>query len=225
MTKTRKNKYVSVQETRAQVTREKLLKAAIDLVNQYGMKYLTVRNVCEEAGLSTGSFYNLFSGKDELISYYLKHAFLSYKHQAEEEAVSHNAIEKCLLIYRFYIQCCKETGVEFVSGLYAANTNPIFDFLHRGAEDELVLDRVRDYIEDGKKDGVIREDIPTDTIMLRIATVVTGMVFYWCVFKGDFDIAYQTDDMLKNYLLTTAVDPDLEINLAPLEREGLFSEE
>ena len=61
---TRKNKYVSVQETRAQVTREKLLKAALKLVNQYGMKYLTVRNVCDAAGLSTGSFYNLLSGKD-----------------------------------------------------------------------------------------------------------------------------------------------------------------
>ena len=66
----RRNQYVSVHETRAQVTREKLLKAAIKLVNRDGMKQLTVRNICDEAGLSTGSFYNLFSGKEDLISYY-----------------------------------------------------------------------------------------------------------------------------------------------------------
>ena len=52
----RRNEYVSVHETRAQVTREKLLKAAIKLVNRDGMKQLTVRNICDEAGLSTGSF-------------------------------------------------------------------------------------------------------------------------------------------------------------------------
>lgn len=52
----RRNQYVSVHETRAQVTREKLLKAAIKLVNRDGMKQLTVRNICDEAGLSTGEF-------------------------------------------------------------------------------------------------------------------------------------------------------------------------
>ena len=47
----RRNEYVSVHETRAQVTREKLLKAAIKLVNRDGMKQLTVRNICDEAGV------------------------------------------------------------------------------------------------------------------------------------------------------------------------------
>lgn len=37
---TTKKKYVSSREERAQATREKLLEAAIELVNQYGMKYL-----------------------------------------------------------------------------------------------------------------------------------------------------------------------------------------
>lgn len=221
---TRKNKYVSVQETRALVTREKLLKAALKLVNQYGMKYLTVRNVCDAAGLSTGSFYNLFSGKDELIAYYLKHVFLTYKKQADVEGAHHNAIEKSLLIYRFYIQCCKEAGLEFVSSLYSGNTNPAFDFLDRSPEDELVLDRVREYIEQGKENGEIRTDIDTNIILMRIAVIVTGNVFYWCVFEGDSDVAYQTDDMLKQYLLTTAVDPNIKIDLPPIEREGRFSE-
>ncbi len=220
----RKNKYVSVQETRAQVTREKLLKAALKLVNQYGMKYLTVRNVCDAAGLSTGSFYNLFSGKDELIAYYLKHVFLTYKDQAEAEASHHNAIEKSLLIYRFYIQCCKEAGLEFVSALYAGNTNPAFDFFNRSSEEELVLDRVRVYIEQGKENGEIRADISTDVILARIAVIVTGNIFYWCVFEGDYDVAFQIDDMLGQYLLTTAKSPNLTINLPPVEHEGKYPE-
>lgn len=221
---TRKNKYVSVQETRAQVTREKLLKAALKLVNQYGMKYLTVRNVCDAAGLSTGSFYNLFSGKDELIAYYVKHVFLTYKKQADIEGANHNSIEKSLLIYRFYIQCCKEAGLEFVSALYSSNTNPAFDFLDRSKEDELVLDRVREYIECGKEKGEIRTDIDTEIIMMRIAVIVTGNIFYWCVFAGDFDLEYQVDKMLGDYLLSIAANPNLTIDLPPIEREGRFSD-
>lgn len=74
---TTKKKYVSSREERAQATREKLLEAAIELVNQYGMKYLTVRNICDEAGVSTGSFYNLFDSKDDLVFYYLQNVSLS----------------------------------------------------------------------------------------------------------------------------------------------------
>ena len=51
-----KNKTISAQDTHAQVSREKLLDAAISLVNESGMSSLTIRNICDKAGISTGSF-------------------------------------------------------------------------------------------------------------------------------------------------------------------------
>ena len=83
-----KNKTISAQDTPAQVSREKLLDAAIALVNESGMSSLTIRNICDKAGISTGSFYNLFEGKDNLVSYYLRDVFIAYKQKAEEEASS-----------------------------------------------------------------------------------------------------------------------------------------
>ena len=218
----RRNKVVSVQETRAQVTREKLLKAAIKLVNRHGMSYLTVRNICDEAGLSTGSFYNLFSGKEELIAYYLKYAFTSYKKQAEEEAKNYNPIERCILIYRFYVRCCQEVGIEFVSELYAANLNTFFDFLHRDTEEDLIIDVVRMYLEQGKAEGIVREDVDIDEALLRIAACSTGLLFYWCVFKGDIDIEYQMDEAMRTYLLSICVDPNMHVGLEPIEKKGSF---
>jgi AcrR family transcriptional regulator len=219
----RRNKVVSVQETRAQVTREKLLQAAIDLVARNGMEYLTVRNICEEAGLSTGSFYNLFSGKDELIVYYLKHSFESYKQRAQEEAASYNTVEKCQLVYRFYLRCLREVGLEFVSGYYSATNSPYFDFKNRDTEDEMVIGTVREYLEEGKAAGDIRADVDLDEAQVRIAAIVTGLQFYWCVFKGKLDVLYQTDQMLHGYLLSLCSDPDsLEFALEPLEDRGVF---
>ncbi len=219
----RRNKVVSVQETRAQVTREKLLNAAIDLVNRSGMEALTVRNICDEAGLSTGSFYNLFSGKDELIAFYLKHSFESYKLTAEEKAANYNVIEKCLMVYRFYLRCLKDAGLEFVSGLYAATNSPFFDFKHRDSEDEIVIDLVGSYLEEGKKEGTIRADVDIEEAKLRIASIVTGMQFYWCVFKGGIDVAYQTDELLRIYLTTLLVDGvTLEYTLPSLDDRGAF---
>lgn len=154
-----KNKTISAQDTHAQVSREKLLDAAISLVNESGMSSLTIRNICDKAGISTGSFYNLFEGKDDLVSYYLRDVFIAYKQKAEEEASGRTALEKIILIYRFYIDCILETGLEFVTGLYSAMTNPVFNFLERDADEEVVLDRCRQYLEEGIEAGEVKADI------------------------------------------------------------------
>lgn len=218
----RRNDYVSVHETRAQVTREKLLKAAIKLVNRDGMKQLTVRNICDEAGLSTGSFYNLFSGKEDLISYYLKYAFVPYKEKALEENEHHNPVECILVIYRAYVIYCKDMGLEFVSGLYASNHNPFFDFMHRDSDDDFIIANVRSYIDEAKEQGLIRSDVDTDESLLRIAAASTGLMFYWCVFDGKIDVEYEVDAAIATYLRSIAVDPDTVIGLEPLETEGAF---
>lgn len=218
----RRNQYVSVHETRAQVTREKLLKAAIKLVNRDGMKQLTVRNICDEAGLSTGSFYNLFSGKEDLISYYLKYAFAPYREKAVEEGKQYGPIERILILYRAYVEYCEDMGLEFVSGLYASNHNPFFDFLHRDAKDDFIIASVRNYLEEGIEQGLVRNDIDLDEAMLRIAAASTGLLFYWCVFEGDIDIEHEVDEAIKTYLLSITTDPNMELALEPLESTGCF---
>lgn len=218
----RRNEYVSVHDTRAQVTREKLLKAAIKLVNRDGMKQLTVRNICDEAGLSTGSFYNLFSGKEDLISYYLKYAFTPYREKALEESEKYNPVERCLVIYRAYVRYCKDMGIEFVSGLYASNHNPFFDFMHRDTQDDFIIATVRIYIEEAKELGLIREDVETNEVLLRIAAASTGLLFYWCVFDGKIDVDYEVNDAIEGYLRSIAVDPETVIGLEPLESKGAF---
>lgn len=216
------NQYVSVHETRAQVTREKLLKAAIKLVNRDGMKQLTVRNICDEAGLSTGSFYNLFSGKEDLISYYLKYAFAPYREKALEGSDEYGPVERVLLLYRAYVEYCKDMGLEFVSGLYASNHNPFFDFMHRDAEDDFIIVSVRNYLAEAIELGIVRDDVDLDEAMLRIAAASTGLLFYWCVFDGDIDIEYEVDEAIKTYLLSITVDPNMKLNIEPLESKGCF---
>lgn len=211
-----KNKFISAQDSRAQVTREKLLETAIELVNQHGMRYLTIRNICDEAGISTGSFYNLFDGKDDLVAYYLRNVFTSYKQKAEELAIGHTSLERIILIYRFYIDCVLETGLEFISGLYSSINNPVFNFLEREAEEELVLGRVRQDLEEGLAAGEILDTANVNEVLLRIAIIITGSIFYWCAFNGRIDLAYQADSMLQDYLRTIASDRDVSFNIPPL---------
>lgn len=214
-----KNKTISAQDTHAQVSREKLLDAAISLINESGMSSLTIRNICDKAGISTGSFYNLFEGKDDLVSYYLRDVFIAYKQKAEEETSGRTALEKIILIYRFYIDCILETGLEFVTGLYSAMTNPVFNFLERDADEEVVLDRCRQYLEEGIEAGEVKADINMNEALMRIAIIITGNIYYWCVFDGRVDLAYQADSMLQNYLCTLSTDPNCTFDVPTIPHD------
>lgn len=39
-----------------------------------GYEQLSIKNICEEAGVSNGSFYHHFKTKDDLLSYYIEEA-------------------------------------------------------------------------------------------------------------------------------------------------------
>lgn len=214
-----KNRYISSQDTREQVTREKLLDAAIELVNRHGMRFLTIRNICDEAGISTGSFYNLFDGKDDLVAYYLSNVFETYKQKAEEQAQGKTSLERIILIYRYYIECVLETGVEFITGLYSSITNPVFNFIQRDPDKEIVLDRVKEDLRAGIEKNEIKASLDIDEALLHIATIITGNIYYWCVFEGKIDLAYQTDVLLQDYLRTISTTENEQFNIASIKRQ------
>lgn len=47
-------------------TRERILSATRDLLAEVGLEGLTLKLICERAGIGAGSFYNLFSSKEEV---------------------------------------------------------------------------------------------------------------------------------------------------------------
>lgn len=58
-------------EIKSEETKQKILSATERMLSQYDFKYLTVRNICEEAEAAYGSFYHHFSSKENLLFIYL----------------------------------------------------------------------------------------------------------------------------------------------------------
>lgn len=46
--------------------------AAKHILQKHGYEALSIKNICEEAGVSNGSFYHHFKTKDDLLSYYIE---------------------------------------------------------------------------------------------------------------------------------------------------------
>ena len=63
---------ISKQQQKSMETREKIFQAAKRILQKKGYEELSIKNICEEAGVSNGSFYHHFKTKDDLLSYYIE---------------------------------------------------------------------------------------------------------------------------------------------------------
>lgn len=195
-------RYASKQEARSALSKKKLLEAAIRVINTRGYSNLTVRAICAEAGLSTGAFYHLFNSKDDVINYYLIYAYNRYKEDSPDNLDGLSATDKIRRIYRYFIKMSEGVGYEFMRAYYNPN-NSIFDFRHR--TDRVLLEECRDYLIQGQEDGTIRTDINLDEVVLDIAIIYTGIMFYWCVFKGEMDAESVFERRIGHFLETLEV--------------------
>lgn len=193
----------SKQEARSALSRKKLLDAAVRLINTEGIDRLSVRSICAEAGLSTGAFYHLFDSKEDVINYYLVDTYERFKQDSAINPDSLSTIDKVCTLYRHMVKCYTETGYEFMSAFYRP-TNSLLNYRTRTEHERVILEEVREYLEQGVESGQIRSDVDLDEALLEIAIRVTGAMFYWCVFKGDMDIYDIVDRNLRSYLATIA---------------------
>ena len=63
---------LSKQQKKPMETKAKIFKAAKRILQRSGYETLSIKNICEEAGVSNGSFYHHFKTKDDLLSYYIE---------------------------------------------------------------------------------------------------------------------------------------------------------
>ena len=109
---------LSRQQRKSQETREKIFQAAKKILQKKGYEELSIKNICEEAGVSNGSFYHHFKTKDDLLSYYIEEQPTINPDLLEIPENAGGVEQGIIQVYMNYVKYCRELGVEFMSGYY-----------------------------------------------------------------------------------------------------------
>ena len=109
---------LSRQQKKSKETKARIFHAAKTILQKQGYDQLSIKNICDEAGVSNGSFYHHFKTKDDLLSYYIEEQpsinpdLLDTPEDADEAKIG------IIHVYLNYAQYCRELGVEFMSNYY-----------------------------------------------------------------------------------------------------------
>lgn len=186
------------QRQKSKETKERIFQAAKQILKKKGYEELSIKNICEEAGVSNGSFYHHFKTKDDLLSYYIEE---QPSIRPELLALPQNASEaqKAIVqVYLNYVRYCRELGVEFMAGYYNPRNQALNPAIRTERPYPIVT--VQEYVERAVSAGKIVLAVSIEEFTTDVRMIVIGNVFEWCLRNGQADFEGNMSRSLERYL-------------------------
>ena len=154
------NQYQKTTEKKKQA----IIQAALQLFKEKGFKDTSIKSIAEVAEVSPVSIYNYFGGKDNLVALCVNDLFEEVTQQAED-ILNSDLDFKTKLDHAFAL--CQEKMSKQISSYFQDKIveDSVFSTLLTKAITVKKRDIYRAYIELGKEEGAIAEDLSTELIL------------------------------------------------------------
>ncbi len=198
MTQLNDTKELSRQQLKSMETKAKIFKAAKHILQKKGYEELSIKNICDEAGVSNGSFYHHFKTKDDLLSYYIEEQPSINPDLLDLPADAADAKKTIIYVYLNYVHYCQELGVEFMSNYYTPKNQSLNPLIR--TERPYPIITVQNYLQKCIDAGILKLHHSLEETTTDIRMIVIGNVFEWCLKKGDADFEGNMKRSLETYL-------------------------
>ncbi len=189
---------LSKQQQKSKETKARIFHAAKAILQKKGYEALSIKNICEEAHVSNGSFYHHFKTKDDLLSYYIEEQPSINPDLLDLPANAEEAKSAIIQVYLNYVQYCRELGVSFMSNYYTPKNQSLNPAIRTERPYPIVT--VQNYLQKAIEAGVLHPDLPLENITTDIRMIVIGNVFEWCLKDGKADFEGNMKRSLEIYL-------------------------
>jgi AcrR family transcriptional regulator len=189
---------ISKQESKSRETRERIFEASKVILETQGYEALSLKNICNVAGVSNGSFYHHFKSKDDLLSYYIEKQPKIEPDLLELPKDAEGAKEAIIQVYLNYVRYCQELGVEFLASYYDTKNQALNP--ETRSERPYPIITVQKYVEKAIEANVIKINVKIEEFTTDIRMIVIGNVFEWSLRKGMVDFAGNMKRSLRKYL-------------------------
>jgi len=161
---------LSVSESK----KAKLMQAGQELFWKYGIRRVTVEDICNAAGVSRMTFYKYFPNKIHLAISILEDIFrksrLKYRKAMDSRGSFDRKIEA---IIRLKIEVSRDLSTEFLQEIYQSGDPELIRFVREWTEKTMKM--VFHDFEAARKNGEIRSDIRAD-VLLYLVNHLTSLV-------------------------------------------------
>jgi AcrR family transcriptional regulator len=191
------------REKKSIETKEKILDTVGYILNQYELKNLTVRNICEQTEISTGSFYNFFENKENVLFEYTKRQFAEVlaKNPLPQFLNPDDFIKRTVWPFLVYAVYCASMGKSYMRYLYQNCESDVFV---ESCFDTVVEPSLRAAFEQGDLSRDEKRPEMLGRLMQDMKIIIRGAVWCWSSEKENIVLPTIVEQVISRILLATA---------------------
>ena len=188
--------------TRAQRTREHILAQGMALMRERGFHGTTIRDICEAAEVSVGTFYAYFKDKGELFRYNFQEPTPAFADFLAVNIVGETAEERIMSFIRYYAWLNIGTGQEELERIFLRPDEKWFP------GDNPAYHVLRTVVKEGQEQGEITPEPDADLIVDMLRVFLRGCVYEWvmggCVFDLEERMCSYVGQFVRSFVLDDA---------------------
>ncbi|MNV38897.1 HTH-type transcriptional regulator AcrR [compost metagenome] len=189
-------KKLNTRQLQSIQTKKEIYNSALRLMKTKDLEEIKIGEICKEAGVSVGSFYNYFKTKSDILveMYEQADSYLDEKYKAVSE--SRDAQEELVHYFEVYADYNENMGLETIKQLYTTNNKL---FIAKGRYMQTTL---QDIIEKRQASGELDNQISSEDITEFLFIAARGVIYNWCLHDGDFNLTIKMKQYMERLINT-----------------------
>lgn len=185
------------EETR----KKEIINTSLSIIDQRGIKGLTVARIAEEVGFAESALYRHFKSKKEIISFILEEVHkLSQSNFVEIKKSVKNSAEELRLLLKIHFEFLEE-----YPGLFKIIYS---DELHIGESSLLeklqlllneIIETIGAIVKRGKKEKIFRPDVDTTIAAVHFLGIVQTAFSYWTIGGRRISLLQTGDKLISQF--------------------------
>jgi TetR/AcrR family fatty acid metabolism transcriptional regulator len=184
------------RKEQAAKTRQELFDTAIELFDSKGYENVSISDICEKAGVSTGAFYHHFKAKDQILMEEFLKADDFYRELLEEIAGMDDYREKLRAFTVSIMRFMDDMGLKMVKVTYHTQIGPDKKASYLGNEKRALYSIIEGLYREGQEKGEVRRDLSAEDLARFTIHCYRGIVYDWCLANGKFDLVKTGEEMV-----------------------------
>lgn len=199
---------ITKRDEQAAQTKNTIIRVALNLIQKKGYHNMSIRQLCQEAGISTGAFYHHFSSKEEMIN----NGFALYDEALDQllkHYEFHDPVEDIKFILLHQTRYVMEESANLTKELYIAQLST--DVKYSVSSSRKYYQTIEGLAESALQKGLIHTDMTVHELASFLIRINRGVILDWCLNDYSYDLMKQAEkDLLFILEKLTATSSDYE---------------
>lgn len=182
--------------------KKNIVDVIVNLMDEEGLKNVTIKDICEEADISIGSFYHYFSSKDSIVQemyQLMDEYFLLNKDNICSHFTANEDILDFVAHFGLYVE---QWG--YYANLLVIRTSVEESAKGNSNEQRKIYNVLKEIINTGIEDKFFKISIDADDLASTIFVIIRGYLLEWTKRGADYPVK---DNMVRQvmYILNSII--------------------